>query len=530
MLDSERLERILNYGHNQGFLNVEDQVTFGFIKEREVVYTVRVDNLIFQEDRQVDLESFLVCVKVLIANKVAVLLTINPICIKSYSPVAYCCTFSPCGTMLLYERRNLMQLVERHLIKPNHELYPTLDDLTFKAKNLYNHGLYLYRQSYFEHKENPETPILSWMAIDKSLRTQGHKDVRALPSKVANAVLKNLGESISSFWKLVRLKNKGGLRQKPKLPHYLHKTEGRYPLSFNYQTFGNKRGSNNELFLCPKGINLPIPTKVANPKQVRIVPNHNNFIIEVIYNAEERAPKSTSKYAGIDLGVDNFATVTFSTQNNPLIIKGLELKSINQGYNRLIAKAQSLLPGSLKTSKSIHRLWSRRSWILHTKIHQMTAFLAHLFDEIQIEKVFIGKNINWKQNLPFGKAVKQHFTYLPYETFIEQLQYKCHLRGITVVVQEESYTSKASFLDGDDIPVYSEVENPKFSGRRIKRGLYKSGNSQLINADVNGSYNILRKGLANNQLSFNVDNPLIHPLVVKGIGEEPNDKLVRLYM
>ena len=160
----------------------------------------------------------------------------------------------------------------------------------------------------------------------------------------------------------------------------------------------------------------------------------------------------------------------------------------------------------------------------------MTAFLATLFDEMQIEKVFIGKNAGWKQNLPFGKKVKQRFAYLPYETFIEQLQYKCQLRGITVVVQEESYTSKASFLDGDDIPVYGETENPQFSGRRIKRGLYRSGDGRLINADVNGSYNILRKGLMNNHLPFNVDNPLIQPLVVKGIGEESNDKLVHLYM
>ena len=423
-----------------------------------------------------------------------------------------------------------MQLVERHLIKPGHELYGVLDGLTFKAKNLYNHGLYLYRQSYFEYKKSPENPVLSWVDIDKSLRRQGHEDVRALPAKVANAVLKNMGESITSYWKLVRLKCKGGLAQKPRLPRYLHKTEGRYPVSFNYQTFGNKRGTNNELILCPKGINLPIPTKVEHPKQVRIVPKHNNFVIEVIYDAEERAPRHTSRYAGIDLGVDNFATVTFSTQNKPLIIKGLELKSINQGYNRLISKAQSLLPGAQKTSRSIHRLWSRRSWTLQTRIHQITAFLTALFDEMQIETVFIGKNKNWKQNLPFGKAVKQRFAYLPYETFIEQLHYKCRLRGISVTVQEESYTSKASFLDNDNIPVYGEMDNPRFSGRRIKRGLYRAGDGRLINADVNGSYNILRKGLITNHQSLQMDNPLIQPPVVKGIGKEPNKKLVKLYM
>ena len=423
-----------------------------------------------------------------------------------------------------------MQLTERHLIKPSHELYRTLDDLTFKAKNLYNHGLYLYRQSYFERKKNPENPVLSWVDIDKNLRKQGHEDIRALPAKVANAVLKNLGETVSSYWKLVRLKREGGLRQNPKLPNYLHKTNGRYPVSFNYQTFGSKRGTNNELILCPKGINLPIPTKVDNPKQVRIVPNHHNFIIEVIYNVEEKELKSTSRYAGIDLGVDNFATVTFSAQNKPLIIKGLELKSINQGYNRLISKAQSLLLGTQKTSKSIHRLWSRRSWILRTKIHQITAFLTALFDEMQIETVFIGKNKNWKQGVPFGKAVKQRFTYLPYETFIEQLRYKCRLRGISVTVQEESYTSKASFLDNDDIPVYGEGGNPRFSGRRIMRGLYRAGDGRLINADVNGSYNIMRKGLITNHQSLQMDNPLIQPHVVKGIGKEPNKKLVQLYM
>lgn len=119
-----------------------------------------------------------------------------------------------------------MQLTERHLIKPSHKLHQTLDDLTYKAKNLYNHGLYLYRQSYFEYKKDSEKPMLSWMDIDRNLRQQGHEDIRALPSKVANAVLKNLGEAISSYWKLVRLNCNGDSNQKPKLPHYLHKVKG----------------------------------------------------------------------------------------------------------------------------------------------------------------------------------------------------------------------------------------------------------------------------------------------------------------
>lgn len=423
-----------------------------------------------------------------------------------------------------------MRLTERHLIKPNHSLYRQLDELTFKAKNLYNHGLYLYRQSYFEYKKDSEKPILSWKDIDRDLRRKRHEDIQVLPSKVANAVLKNLGEAISSYWKLVRLHRNGELTQRPRLPYYLHKTNGRYPLSFNYQTFGKVRGSNKELILCPTSLCLRVPTKVDNPKQVRIVPHYRNFVIEVIYEVEDPISNTTSKYAGIDLGVDNFATVTFSSGNQPLIIKGLELKSINQGYNRLIVKAQSLLPESQKTSKHIHRLWSRRSWILHSKIHQITAFLTTLFDEMRIETVFIGKNKNWKNELPFGKVVKQRFAYLPYETFIKQLSYKCQMRGISVITQEESYTSKASFLDNDDIPVYGEVENPRFSGQRIRRGMYRSGGGRLINADVNGSYNILRKGMLTQHKSLCVDNPIIQPVVVKGIGHKPNQSLISLYV
>ena len=423
-----------------------------------------------------------------------------------------------------------MRLTERHLIKPNHSLYKQLDELTFKAKNLYNHGLYLYRKSYFEYKKDPEKQILSWKDIDRDLRRKRHEDIQALPSKVANAVLKNLGEAISSYWKLVRLHRNGELTQRPRLPYYLHKTDGRYPLSFNYQTFGKVRGSNKELILCPTSLCLRVPTKVDNPKQVRIVPHYRNFVIEVIYEVEDPILNTTSKYTGIDLGVDNFATVTFSRGNQPLIIKGLELKSINQGYNRLIAKAQSLLPESQKTSKHIHRLWSRRSWILQSKIHQITAFLTSLFDEMQIETVFIGKNKSWKNELPFGKVVKQRFAYLPYEAFIKQLSYKCGLRGILVITQEESYTSKASFLDNDEIPVYGEVENPSFSGQRIKRGMYRSGDGRLINADVNGSYNILRKGMLTLDKRLSVDNPIIQPTVVKGIGQIPNQSLMSLYV
>lgn len=110
------------------------------------------------------------------------------------------------------------------------------------------------------------------------------------------------------------------------------------------------------------------------------------------------------------------------------------------------------------------------------------------------------------------------------------MRYKCQLRGISIITQEESYTSKASFLDGDDIPIYGEVENTRFSGRRIKRGLYRVSNGQLINADVNGSCNIMKKGLMNHHQLLHIVEPIIQPRVVKGIGQESNKKLVSLYV
>lgn len=417
-----------------------------------------------------------------------------------------------------------MQLTERHIIKPNNPLYARLDDLTLKAKNLYNAGLYAYRQSYFDYREGQGFQPLSWQAIDKQLRQNKAEAMTALPAKVANAVLKSLGEVIQSYWGLVKGKHPANL------PRYLHKQKGRYTVSFNYQTFAKERGPQGQLILCPKSLALAIPTRVENPQQVRIVPRKDHFVLEVVHQVAEAPLKASQTYAGIDLGVENFATLSFSNGQVPLILKGSELKSLNHGYHRLIAKAQAELPKGQHSSHAIHRLWSRRHWILQSKIHQMTAFLTTLFDEMNIDTVVIGKNSHWKTALSFGKVLNQRFASLPYQTFIEQLTYKCRLRGIQVILQEESYTSKASFLDGDLLPVYGEVSNPQFSGRRIQRGLYQAANGRLINADVNAAYNILKKGLNTLGCHLSLDELPIQPRVIKGIGQVSNPTLIRQYV
>lgn len=396
-----------------------------------------------------------------------------------------------------------MRQVERHWIKENHELYSVCDDLTFKAKNLYNAGLYQIRQSIFERdrcKEGVKPSVLTWVELVSRFRKEKQADMLALPSKVSANILKLIGSTIHSYYQTLKCyhdKSNLSVINKPKLPRYLHKTDGRYVVEFNNQTISKKRGVNGELILCPKDLNLHIPTQVENPKCVRIVPKLGVFVIEVIYEVEEVPLKHTGNYAAIDLGVDTLASITFSNGVNPLLVKGSKIKSLNQGYNRLIAKAQSKLPTNQRTSKNIHRLWRNREMKLQSELHKITSFLSLYFDEMSIEKVFIGKNIGWKQEITLGKKTNQTFVSIPYNTFISQLTYKCKLRGVEVIEQEESYTSKASFVDQDEIPVYGETEEKsQFSGKRISRGLYKTKQGFLLNADINGSYNILVKGLA----------------------------------
>ena len=430
-----------------------------------------------------------------------------------------------------------MKQVERHWIREGHKLYPICDDLTFKAKNLYNAGLYQIRQSIFERNKSQEeekSSVLSWTELASQFRKEKQSDMLALPSKVSANILKTLGSTIHSYYQTLKAfhdKSNLGVTSRPQLPRYLHKTEGRYVVEFTNQTISRKKGLNGELILCPRDLNLSIPTKVTNPKCVRIVPKLKTFVIEVIYEVEISSLKQTENYAAIDLGIDNLATMTFSDGTNPLVVKGSQLKSINQGYNRLIAKAQSKLPANQKTSQHIHRLWRNRELKLQSELHKITSFLSLYFDEMAIETVFVGKNQGWKQEVSLGKKVNQSFTQIPFNTFISQLTYKCLLKGITVVEQEESYTSKASFLDEDEIPVYKNIQDkPQFSGKRISRGLYQSKDGRVLNADVNGSYNVLVKGLSSLGKILNREVVSFHTRSLKRWESISNKNLISHYM
>ena len=394
-----------------------------------------------------------------------------------------------------------MNLTETHKIRPNHKLYSICDELCFKSKNLYNAALFEFRQSYFDK----EVDTLTWQNLNRIFNQNNQFDYRELPSKVSNAVLKKLGNNISSFWGLVK---KSDYKQKVRLPKYLHKTDGRFIVEFNKQTFSNKRDEDNNLIICKSSLDLRIPTKAEKPQQVRIIPKVGCYVIEVIYEIKENQPKQNQRVAAIDLGLNNLATVVTNDGDNPILISGRKIKSINQYYNKITSKKKSLLPHNVFTSKSLDRLWLKRNNKISYEIHKVTKFLANYFDERDVSKVIIGNNTGWKNEINLGKRNNQNFVNIPYTKFINQLTYKCQLLGITVITREESYTSKASFLDYDEIPNYKDETKPKFSGKRVKRGLYKS-TTRKINADVNGAYNIMVKENPNyiignrEQLGFN---------------------------
>lgn len=394
-----------------------------------------------------------------------------------------------------------MNLTETHQIRPNHKLYSICDELCFKSKNLYNATLFEFRQSYFDK----ELDTLTWQNINRIFNQSNQFDYRELPSKVSNTVLKKLGNNISSFWSLIK---KSDYNKKVRLPKYLHKTDGRFIVEFNKQTFSNKRDENNNLIICKSSLDLRIPTRVETPQQVRIIPKVGCYEIEVIYEIKENKPKQNQRVASIDLGLNNLATVVTNDGNNPILISGKKIKSINQYYNKMTSKQESLLPNNIFTSKSLDRLWLKRNSKISYEIHKVTKFLANYFYERDVSKVIIGYNSGWKNGINLGKRTNQNFVNIPYTKFINQLTYKCQILGITVITREESYTSKASFLDYDEIPNYKDETKPKFSGRRIKRGLYKS-TTRKINADVNGAYNIMAKENPNyiigkrEQLGFN---------------------------
>lgn len=238
-------------------------------------------------------------------------------------------------------------------------------------------------------------------------------------------------------------------------------------------------------------------------QQFRIIPKQDSYVVEVVYQIGEKheIPPKKDRCMSIDLGLENIATVVTNTGIVPLLFKGGKIKSVNRWYNKLrcyyyaaLRNGRNPNEGSFY-SKKLKRLDFKRNNQIKDLFHKISFNIVKLAKEQKIDTIVIGKNTGWKQNLELGKRNNQNFVQIPHAMLINQVIYKAIAEGIAVIVNEESYTSKASFLDEDAIPTYKSGNETKytFSGKRVSRGRFLSKNNILFNADVNGAANILRK-------------------------------------
>lgn len=385
-----------------------------------------------------------------------------------------------------------MQLVEQHVIDRNDPRYEAIDDAAFKSKNLYNAGNYEVRQSYIHAGK-----YLNYNEVQR--RMQSHEAYKALPAKVSQQVLIQLDHDWKAFFKARAAYHKdlSKFLAPPKIPGYKHKIKGRNMLVYTIQAISRGKNGLMRGMIKPSMLAIEVKTKQKDIDQVRIIPHKVFYVVEVVYWKEvKQANVNPAYYAGIDIGIDNLVALT---SNKPgfrsVLVNGRPVKSINQFYNRRKAALQKQL-GHTGTTKRMGRITDKRNRRIDHYIHTASKRIIDLLVKEGIGVLAIGKNDAWKQEANLGKRNNQNFVQIPHARLIQMLTYKAKLVGIAVEITEESYTSKASLLDLDSLPVRDSNnggEKCMFSGKRIKRGLYRSSDGREINADINGAGNTIRK-------------------------------------
>jgi len=410
-----------------------------------------------------------------------------------------------------------VQLVEQHVIDRKDPRFVAIDSASFASKNLYNAALYVLRQAYIL-----EGRYLSYSEMDK--RMQQHEAYKALPAKVAQKVLDQLDKAWQSFFDARKAYKEDPTKFLgcPRLPKYKHKTKGRNLLVYTQQAVsrkGLKRGL-IQLSMLP----ITVKTKQQHLDQVRIVPKSSYYVVEVIYEkAVQPADVNPAFCAGVDIGVNNLAAIASNKPGFvPVLVNGRPAKSINQYYNKRRAQLQKKRKVHEEDTSRMERLTTKRTRRIYHYLHTASRQIIALLVKEGIGTLVIGKNPQWKQGVNQGKRNNQNFVSIPHARFIEMLSYKAELVGIRVVITEESYTSKASFLDLDELPAYNpeETEQYRFSGKRVKRGLYRASGRRYINSDVNGAYNIIWK-VAPDAFAKGVEGAVVHPVRIALTKQNP---------
>ena len=379
--------------------------------------------------------------------------------------------------------------VKQQLNNLSKDEYLVLRELCHVSKNLYNQALYEIRQEYFKSKK-----CLNYYDVCKKL--QGTENYSLLQAQMSQQTLKTVDDNFKSFFELIKKKLKA------RIPKYLDKDEffkltiptvsikdGKIQLPYSRQY----AKEHNKIYL--KVPNILNDKKV---KQVWIIPRQNArfFEVQYIYKVEPKEKKPTKNALAIDLGIDNLCTCVTSSGKS-FIVDGKKLKSFNQWYNKETSRLNSIKDKQkIKGyTKKLYRIVTKRSNRVSDILHKSCKYIINYCIDNNIDTVVCGMNKDFQRYSNLGKVNNQKFTQIPFGKIRNILNYLCELNGINFIEQEESYTSKASFWDRDEIPVFSSESkvNYDFSGKRVHRGLYRSKNGMLLNADLNGSLNILRK-------------------------------------
>ena len=400
-------------------------------------------------------------------------------------------------------------------IKKSHIDYDYIKIQLIESKEIYNFANYILRQIYFKNTHNRKYSLsfieeypslkelfLQYIEENKQFTTLFYKIIcefsklkgYSINSKIVQNIVDKLKNDWTSYWQLLKMKKDQTYNKKINIPAYKKK--------YNLVEYNNQVMSKKKLKLgyigtdkMQQGIKIAKKHQELNCKCFRIYEKHDKLVCELIYEKDITKVEKTDKVASIDLGLENLFTIAFNYNKKGISIKGTKLKAVNQYFNKLKASLQSILPHKQYTSKLINQLMYKREEQLRNYIGYYTNKLIEILKKEKISKLIVGYNKNWKQNINIGKTNNQNFVNIPFRKILDILRYKLEENGIECKEQEESYTSQSSYLDNDNIPTYHKGNSQAytFSGKRITRNLYQSKQGKIINADLNGALNILKK-------------------------------------
>lgn len=410
--------------------------------------------------------------------------------------------------------------VEKHRIKKNNQFYTVIDNLCWKSKNLYNYGNYIIRQEFISTSKEKETGLrdsANWIQYYKLRELcRDSESYKEMGSNVGQETLRKLDKNWKSFFRSIKdwSKHPDKYKGKPSLPKYLDKEHGRYECGLDSNKVKIKDGY---IYFCWKPLKIMnniFITKIPEDSkliQLRFVPKNGEYIMEVVYEIEIPDIEDISeRIAAIDLGVDNLMTVTTNCGIQPFVINGKPLKSINQYYNKKISEMRSdlKLKHNRDWSSEMQRFTTKRNYKVDDYIQKSTRMVVNFCKENNIDTLVCGYNSGWKQDSDMNKVNNQKFVSIPHARIISRLKYKCENKGILFKSPEESYTSGTSFLDGE-LPIKENYDK----SRRVHRGLFITKKGEYINADVNGSYQIMKKVFPN-AFADGIVDACSHPVIV----------------